>query len=285
MIVVDAVGPLATIQDLGRPGWFDSGVGPAGAADRGSLRLANRLVGNPEGHAAVEVLLGGLALHAEEHVMLAVTGAPAPATVDGRPVGHASVLELEPGQALRLGYASVGLRSYVAVRGGIDVPETLGSRSRDTMSGLGPEPLRKGDRLPVGSSPHTIPVVDFAPVAELPADVVTVRVVLGPRDDWFSDATSLFAGEWRISPDTDRIGARLERHTGPPLTRKVARELPTEGMALGSIQVPPSGQPVVFLADHPVTGGYPVIAVVVDADVDAIAQTRPGQPVRFVRAG
>jgi biotin-dependent carboxylase-like uncharacterized protein len=285
MIVVEQVGPLATIQDLGRPGWFDSGVGPAGAADRASLRLANRLVGNPEGHAAVEVLLGGLALHAEEHVMLAVTGAPAPTTVDGRPVGHASVLELEPGQTLRLAYASVGLRSYVAVRGGIDVPETLGSRSRDTMSGLGPEPLEQGDRLPIGPSPHTIPVVDVAPVADLPAAVVTVRAVLGPRDDWFTDATVLFEGEWEVSTDTDRIGARLARRRGPPLTRKVTRELPTEGMALGSIQVPPSGQPVVFLADHPVTGGYPVIAVVLDADVDAIAQTRPGQPVRFVRVG
>ncbi|MGY2028636.1 5-oxoprolinase subunit C family protein [Nocardia gipuzkoensis] len=285
MIVVDEVGPLATIQDLGRPGWFDSGVGLAGAADRGSLRLANRLVGNPEGHAAIEVLLGGLALHAEEHVMLAVTGAPAPATVDGRPVGHASVLELEPGQALRLGYASLGLRGYVAVRGGIDVPVTLGSRSRDTMSGLGPEPLRKGDRLPIGPSPHTIPVVDVAPVAELPADAVTVRAVLGPRDDWFSDAAALFDGEWEVSSETDRIGARLDRRSGPPLTRKVTRELPTEGMALGSIQVPPSGQPVVFLADHPVTGGYPVIAVLIDADVDVIAQARPGQPVRFARAG
>ncbi|WP_280304862.1 biotin-dependent carboxyltransferase family protein [Nocardia abscessus] len=285
MIVVDEVGPLATIQDLGRPGWFDSGVGLAGAADRGSLRLANRLVGNPEGHAAIEVLLGGLALHAEEHVMLAVTGAPAPATVDGRPVGHASVLELEPGQALRLGYASLGLRGYVAVRGGIDVPATLGSRSRDTMSGLGPEPLRKGDRLPIGPSPHTIPVVDVAPVAELPADAVTVRAVLGPRDDWFSDAAALFDGEWEVSSETDRIGARLDRRTGPPLARKVTRELPTEGMALGSIQVPPSGQPVVFLADHPVTGGYTVIAVLLDADVDVIAQARPGQPVRFVRAG
>ncbi|MEV6320402.1 biotin-dependent carboxyltransferase family protein [Nocardia sp. NPDC051787] len=283
MIVIEQVGPLATIQDLGRPGWFDSGVGPAGAADRGSLRLANRLVGNPEGHAAIEVLLGGFALHAEEHVMLAVTGAAAPATVDGRPVGHASVLELEPGQGLRLAYASVGLRSYIAVRGGIDVPRTLGSRSRDTMSGLGPEPLAEGARLPIGPSPHTIPVVDFAPVAELPGDIVTVRAMLGPRDDWFTGAAALFDGLWSVSPDTDRIGARLDRRTGPPLTRKDTRELPTEGMALGSIQVPPSGQPVVFLADHPITGGYPVIAVVIDADVDAIAQARPGQPVRFVR--
>ncbi|WP_406268383.1 biotin-dependent carboxyltransferase family protein [Nocardia sp. NBC_00881] len=284
MIVVEQVGPLATIQDLGRPGWFDSGVGPSGAADRSSLRLANRLVGNPEGHAAIEVLLGGLALRAEEHATFAVTGAPAPATVDGTPVGHASVLELEAGQVLRLGYASVGLRSYVAVRGGVDVPPVLGSRSRDTMSGLGPEPLAKRDRLPIGPSPRTLPTVEFAPVAEPPADLVAVHAMLGPRDDWFTDAAALFDGVWEISTDTDRIGARLDRRTGPPLTRKDKAELPTEGVTLGSIQVPPSGQPVVFLADHPITGGYPVVAVIIDADVDAVAQARPGQPVRFVRA-
>ncbi|MGO4617353.1 biotin-dependent carboxyltransferase family protein [Nocardia sp. 2YAB30] len=284
MIVVEQVGPLATIQDLGRPGWFDSGVGPSGAADRSSLRLANRLVGNPEGHAAIEVLLGGLALRAEGHATFAVTGAPAPATVDGTPVGHACVLELEAGQVLRLGYAPVGLRSYVAVRGGVDVPPVLGSRSRDTMSGLGPDPLAKRDRLPIGPSPRTFPTVEFAPVAEPPADVVAVHAVLGPRDDWFTDASALFDGVWEISTDTDRIGARLDRRTGPPLTRKGKGELPTEGMTLGSIQVPPSGQPVVFLADHPITGGYPVVAVIIDADVDAVAQARPGQPVRFVRA-
>ncbi|MEU7763725.1 biotin-dependent carboxyltransferase family protein [Nocardia sp. NPDC049190] len=283
MIIVDEVGPLATIQDLGRPGWFDSGVGAAGAADRASLRLANRLVGNPEGHAAIEVLLGGFALHAEQRVTIAITGAPAPATVDGTPVGHAFVLELAPGQVLRLGYAPVGLRSYVAVRGGVDVPPVLGSRSRDTMSWLGPEPLGKGDRLPIGPAPRALPTVEFAPVAPLPADLVTVRAVLGPRDDWFTDAAALFDGGWEVSTDSDRIGARLERRTGRPLTRKDERELPAEGMALGSIQVPPSGQPVVFLADHPITGGYPVIAVVIDADVDAVAQARPGVTIRFVR--
>ncbi|MFQ6396965.1 biotin-dependent carboxyltransferase family protein [Nocardia sp. KC 131] len=284
MIVVEQVGPLATIQDLGRPGWFDSGVGPAGAADRASFRLANRLVGNPEAYAGIEVLLGGLVLRADRHRTVAVTGAPAPATVDGTPVGHATVLELAAGRTLRLGLAGAGLRSYVAVRGGIDVPPTLGSRSRDTLSGIGPRPLRSGDRLPIGPAPHTLPSVEFAPMAEMNTDTLTIRAVLGPRDDWFVDAGALFGGEWTVSTDTDRVGARLDRHAGPPLRRSVTHELPTEGMALGSIQVPPSGQPVVFLADHPISGGYPVVAVVVDADIDAVAQARPGQALRIHRA-
>ncbi|MEV0294240.1 biotin-dependent carboxyltransferase family protein [Nocardia sp. NPDC050710] len=285
MILVEGIGPLATIQDLGRPGWFDSGVGVAGAADCGSLRLANRLVGNPEGAAAIEVLLGGLVLRALRHHTMAVTGAPAPATVDGMPVGAASLLELEAGQTLRLGLAETGLRSYVAVRGGIDVAPVLGSRSRDTMSGIGPEPLRPGDRLPIGPVPPAIPIVDVAPVATSTDEILTVRALLGPRDDWFTDATALFDGEWAVSTDIDRIGARLDRRSGPPLERRIRDELRTEGMALGSIQVPPSGQPVVFLADHPITGGYPVIGVVVDADVDAVAQARPGRIVRFRPAG
>ncbi|MEV0029091.1 biotin-dependent carboxyltransferase family protein [Nocardia sp. NPDC050793] len=283
MMFVEWVGPLATIQDLGRPGWFDSGVGPAGAADRASLRLANRLVGNPEGAAAIEVLLGGLVLRAERHHTVAVTGAPAQAVLDGIPVGHASVLEIEEGQSLRLGLAPNGLRSYVAVRGGIDVAPVLGSRSRDTLSGIGPEPLRAGERLPIGPVPRELPLVDLAPVASPSGGTVTVRALLGPRDDWFDDAAVLFAGEWSVSPDTDRVGARIDRVSGPPLRRRIAGELRTEGMALGSVQVPPSGQPVIFLADHPITGGYPVIAVVLDADVDAVAQARPGQRLRFLR--
>ncbi|MET7770443.1 biotin-dependent carboxyltransferase family protein [Nocardia sp. NPDC005366] len=284
MIVIERVGPLATIQDLGRPGWFDSGVGLSGAADRGSCALANRLVGNPEGAALIEVLVGGVRLRVDRHHTLAVTGAPAPAAVDGVPVGRASVLELDAGQTLGLGLAQRGLRSYIAVRGGIDVAPVLGSRSLDTMSGIGPPPLRPGDRLPVGPAPPTFPIVDLAPVAELSADAVTARVMLGPRDDWFTDPGALFEGEWSVSPDADRVGARLDRRTGPPLRRRIRDELRTEGMALGSIQVPPSGRPVIFLADHPITGGYPVIAVVIDADVDLVAQARPGQPVRFRRA-
>lgn len=283
MIIVEEAGRPATVQDLGRPGWFDSGVGPSGAADRGALRLANRLLGNPEHAAGIEVLLGGLALRTEEPVLAAVTGAPAPATVDGTPVGHAAVLHLKVGQVLRLGFPPTGLRSYVAVRGGIDIPPVLGSRSYDTLAGIGPPPLRAGTRLPIGPPPPAWPIVDQAPQAALP-DLVEVRALLGPRDDWFTAPTALFTGHWTVDKDADRVGARLDRADGPPLHRISTAELPTEGMALGSVQVPPGGQPVVFLADHPITGGYPVIAVVLDADIDLLAQARPGQRIRFRRA-
>lgn len=281
LIHIEQTGPFATVQDLGRPGWFDSGVGPSGAADRSSLRLANRLVGNPEDFAALEVLLGGLVLRADGHLTIAVTGAPAPATVDGTPVGHASVLELTEGQVLRLGTTPTGLRTYVSVRGGIDVPKVLGSRSYDTMSGIGPPPLRPGTQLRAGPTPRTLPTVEFAPQPVPPTEVV-VRALPGPRAEWFADPDALFRGTWSVATDTDRVGARLDRRDGPPLVRTVDRELPAEGVALGSVQVPPSGQPVVFLADHPITGGYPVVAVVLDDDVDLVAQSQPGRVLRFV---
>jgi biotin-dependent carboxylase-like uncharacterized protein len=177
------------------------------------------------------------------------------------------------------------MRAYVAVRGGIAVPPVLGSCSRDTLAGIGPEPLRAGDELPVGPPPPRWPEVDVAPVAALTGAMITARVVPGPRQDWFARPEDLFAGPWRVSPDADRVGVRLERGPElPALTRANTAELPTEGMPLGAIQVPPSGQPVVFLADHPITGGYPVIGTVLDADIDALAQVRPGCRVRFVRA-
>lgn len=284
MIVIEQAGPLATVQDLGRPGWFDSGVGPAGAADRGALRLANRLVGNPEHTAGIEVLLGGLVLRTEKPLLAAVTGAPAPATVDGTPVGHTSVLYLDAGQVLRLGFARNGLRSYIGVRGGIDIAPVLGSRSYDTLSGIGPPPLGAGTRLPTGPPPRNWPNIDQAPQPGLP-DLLEIRALLGPRDDWFTDPTALFTGYWTVGQDTDRVGARLDRADGPPLHRTATAELRAEGVALGSVQVPPDGQPVLFLADHPITGGYPVIAVVLDADIDLLAQARPGQRIRFRRAG
>ncbi|RDI67138.1 5-oxoprolinase subunit C family protein [Nocardia pseudobrasiliensis] len=279
---VVAPGMFSTIQDLGRPGWFHAGVGVSGAADRGSLALANRLVGNEESAAAIECVLGRVSLTTTAPTVLAVTGAPAPIAVDGRAEGLASVLFLKEGQRLELGVAPVGLRCYVAVRGGIDVPPVLGSRSRDTLAGLGPEPLRAGDELPIGPPPRRWPDLALAPVAAMRDEPVVARVVLGPRDDWFENPTDLFTGGWQVSSDSDRIGLRLDRAgDAPTLRRTTAGELPTEGMPLGAIQVPPSGQPVIFLADHPITGGYPVVGTVIDADVDALAQARPGQRVRF----
>jgi KipI family sensor histidine kinase inhibitor len=276
---VVGVGPLALVQDLGRPGHAAVGVPRSGAADRAALCLANRLVANDdEGAAAIEVLLGGLAVRAHGLRTVALAGAPAPATVDGTPVAHHSVITLRPGQTLTLGPPPTGLRTYLAVRGGLAVDAVLGSVAGDTLSGLGPAPLQPGDVLAVGPEPEHPWLLDLAPVAPPTGDTVTLRAIRGPRADWVADPTALTRTTWTVSSRSDRVGMRLE---GEPLRRTDKRELPSEGMVRGAIQVPPGGEPVVFLADHPVTGGYPVVAVVVDADVDRAAQVRPGQSVRF----
>ncbi len=213
-----------------------------------------------------------------------MTGAPAPVTVDATPFAHASVIQLAAGQQLRLGLAPAGMRVYLGVRGGVAVEPVLGSRSRDTLAGLGPEPLQAGRELPVGPPPDRWPTVEVAPVRPIGTGPVTARVVMGPRDEWFAEPTDLCRDHWVVSDRLDRVGVRLDRPEGsPPLTRRTQGELPTEGMPLGAVQVPPSGEPVVFLADHPITGGYPVIAVLVSDDLPALAQVRPGQQVRFRR--
>jgi biotin-dependent carboxylase-like uncharacterized protein len=276
---VVAVRASALVQDLGRPGHGASGVGRSGAADRAALTLANRLVANAEGAAAVEVLLGGLAVRAASLLTVALAGAAASASVDGTPVGHHAVVDLRPGQVLRLGTPPTGLRTYLAVRGGVDVAPVLGSRSTDTLSGIGPPPLRPGDVVPIGPEPADLPIIDVAPVCPPPGDTVVLRAVLGPRAEFVADPATLGAITWTASSRSDRVGMRLE---GGRLRRAGDDEVPSEGMVRGAVQVPPGGEPVVFLADHPVTGGYPVVATVCDADVDRAAQVRPGQRVRFV---
>ncbi|MDP9428430.1 MAG: biotin-dependent carboxyltransferase family protein, partial [Actinomycetota bacterium] len=173
-----------------------------------------------------------------------------------------------------------GLRTYVAVRGGIAVEPVLGSRSTDLLAGLGPPVLSPGDVLPVGRAAGPMPGVDLAPVPDPPGGEVTVRVLPGPRADWFAqDAVRALTGTpWTVTGESNRIGLRL---AGVALERVRTGELPSEGMVRGALQVPPSGQPVLFLADAPVTGGYPVIGYVDDADVDRCGQLRPGQTLRL----
>lgn len=277
-LVVRVVGGPCLVQDAGRPGHAAIGVGSSGAADRASYRLANRLLGNAEGAAALEVVLGGLEIEAEGVVWVCVTGAPAPLHVDERPEPSGAVLALRPGQRLRLGTPASGLRSVVAVRGGIDLPPLLGSRSRDTLAGLGPEPVGPGDRLAVGRLVAEDILVDAVPAARYD-DVASLRVVRGPRADWVADADALVGRPWRVGAASDRVGLRLE---GEPLVVVPGRgQLPSEGALRGAIQVPPDGRPVVFGPDHPVTGGYPVVGVVVDADTDRLAQLRPGEELGF----
>ncbi|MER5393650.1 biotin-dependent carboxyltransferase family protein [Saccharopolyspora sp. NPDC002686] len=281
-VEVLATGPLATVQDLGRPGLAGIGVGPSGAADGGAFRLANRLVGNDEGAAAIEVTFGGLEVRATRDLTVALTGAPCPITVDGRGAAANSVVRVPSGAVLKLGLPDRGLRSYLAVRGGIDVEPVLGSRATDVLAGLGPEPLAPGSVLRVGPAPQQFPRVDQAPVAVCAADEITLRVAFGPRHDWFTEEalTALVSSPYEVTAESNRVGMRL---AGPALERSRTDELPSEGMVPGALQVPPSARPTLFLADHPVTGGYPVIAVVVAADLDKAAQARPGQRIRFRR--
>lgn len=267
-----AVGGIATVQDLGRHGHAHLGVPPSGALDRPSLRLANRLVGNSEGAAAIEILLGGARLRAHTSLWVAVTGAPCGAAM-GTPV------QLLDNETLTIPPATEGMATYVAVRGGIDVPEVLGSRSTDLFSGIGAR-LLAGDHLLIGSRKGCgrMPV-DVAPLEPIdPEPILAVR--LGPRDDRFTPQAvgRLTTSIYIVTPMSNRVALRLE---GLPLERRDRAELPPEAMLTGSIQIPPDGQPILFLPDHPTTGGYPVIAVVVEADLHKAGQARPGTTIRF----
>ena len=277
-----APGMLALVQDLGRPGWAHVGVGRSGAADQGSMRLANRLVANPESAAGIELLLGGLRLRARGAVTVALAGAEGPATVDGRPVGRDALVEVPDGGELVVGTATRGLRTYVAVRGGLAVPAVLGSRSTDRLAGLGPAPLVVGDVLLVGPPPAELPTVDLAPVRPWPDEVV-VPVVPGPHVDWFTDGLAVLTGHegYRTTPASDRTALRLDGRAIARTPDARGRELPPIGLVPGAVQIPPNGLPVVFGADHPVTGGYPVLAVVRSSAQGALAQLRPGDRLRF----
>ncbi|WP_394162685.1 5-oxoprolinase subunit B/C family protein [Galactobacter valiniphilus] len=298
-LTVLSPGLRTAFQDLGRPGRGDLGVTVSGAADRPSAAQANRLVGNPAGAVMLETLLGGLALRAERTVVLALTGAIGAASVapaDGsRPAVPRAVEPLAPfvlraGETLTLGAPAAGLRGYVAVRGGFAAPAELGSASTDTLSGLGPAPLAAGQELAV-LAPQPGRVVGHpepaATALPSPGKAVTLRAIPGPRDEWFGPEglAALEATAWRVTAQSDRVGARLELDPAAgeqePLARIREGELASEGVVAGSLQVPPSGLPVLFLADHPVTGGYPVIAVVLPADVALAAQLPPGTPVRL----
>jgi biotin-dependent carboxylase-like uncharacterized protein len=279
-LLVLAPGPFTTVQDLGRVGRSAWGVGRSGAADRGAAGLANRLVANDPAAAVLETTFGGLVIRAQTALTLALTGAPAPADVDGRPVGFAAPHPVPAGAVLSLGRPSVGLRSYVAVRGGIDVPPVLGSRSYDVLARLGPPPLQAGDVLAVGPPPRALPHVDTAPSGAPSRGVVDLAGSSGPHLDAVTsdDARRLPRVVWTVTADSDRTGLRLD---GPVLSRRDNREWPPEGLVRGAVQLPPSGRPVLLLADHPVTGGYPAIGALSDASCDQAAQLRPGDQLRL----
>ena len=281
-----SAGPLTTVQDLGRPGWAHLGVTGSGAADRSAFRLSNRLVANAESAPALEITAGGLRVAVEDGPLLvAVTGAHCPITVGGSGRPHRALLSLRPGDVLQLGSAQQGLRAYLAVRGGFAVPKQLGSSATDTLSGLGPAALTDGDVLPVLSGEEGFargwPVTEIAPGPddEWPADVVTLTAIPGPRDAILSAPAQLIGQLWQVSEQSDRVGLRLQG--AAVRVAEDAGRLPSEPVVRGAVQLPPGGQPMIFLADHPVTGGYPVVAVLTPRSADAAAQLRPGDRVRL----
>jgi len=301
-ITIVAPGLQALIEDLGRPGNASIGAARSGALDRAALRLGNPLLGNDESAAAIELLYGGARIRFEHPTWFAVTGARGRIELgaDPRPVEPDTPTRAAAGETLSIGPAEAGMRYVLAVRGGIQAQPVLGSCSRDVGAGIGPDALEAGDVLAIGPEPTAdIPPVDALTVPAPPTDTVVVHVRPAPRADWFTpDAIARFYDtEWHVTADSNRVGVRLTppaepqasdpnrpQASVPYLARAVVDELPSEAMVPGGIQVPPSGLPVVLLADHPVTGGYPVIAVVADADLDAFAQLRPGQGVRFRHA-
>ena len=300
-------GLQSLIQDLGRHGHSALGVSAAGALDRASLRRGNRLVGNSQAAAAIETVAGGLRVQAVGDQVLAVAGAPSALTIDppsdaesdaesapasgsasGKPARQRTVPMATPfalldGEILTVGAPEAGFRSYLAVRGGVDAPAVLGSRSTDTMSGIGPAPLAAGQLLAAGDVTDSGVVGSPELQPDFPGTGVTVLdIVPGPRADWFDEAAleSLCGQDWVVKPQSNRVGMRLD---GTPLQRSRQGELPSEGTVAGAIQVPPEGLPVLFLADHPITGGYPVIGVVVDHQLDLAAQVPIGGSIRFRR--
>jgi biotin-dependent carboxylase-like uncharacterized protein len=254
----------------------------AGALDAPAARLANRLVGNDEGAAVLETTLDGVSFRVDSRTALAVTGATAPVHADGRAIEWGVAVGLHAGAVVNVGSAISGVRSYVALAGGIRATPVLGSRSTDTLSGLGPAVLTEGQVLPLGAPAQAPAVVSFT--VPRPVGEVVLHLRVGPDDEWFAaDAVDLLTGStYALSPDSNRIGARL---VGPAIPWRIDEELDSAGMVAGAVQVPPDGQPVVLLADHPTTGGYPVIGVVDTADLAALAQARPGTTLRLRRMG
>jgi 5-oxoprolinase (ATP-hydrolysing) subunit C len=310
MIEVLRAGIITSVQDLGRPGYRHLGIATAGALDTLALEVGNRLVGNAPQAAAIEVTMGPTALRFTHATRIAVTGAEFDATLDGTPVHAWWSLPVQVGQELVLRNARRGVRAYVCVRGGIDVPPMLGSRATDLgahFGGLSGRALREGDRLPVGAAaarvgaaiPVDAPPVGvkapewcrFAQVAHEPVRrgkhaagaerAVSIRVLRGPEYDSFTDAAheALWSDEWRVTPHSNRMGYRL---AGRALTRESRLELLSHAVLPGTIQVPPNGQPIVLMGDAQTTGGYPRIGAVIRADLWRLAQVRLNGSIRFV---
>jgi antagonist of KipI len=285
-IQVQAPGLFTTVQDLGREGFGPMGVSPSGAADPISLRLGNRLVGNAEDAAGLEMTLLGGAFLFPEGAIVALAGSDFGASLDDAPVDSWTSVEASPGQTLRLGPTRSGARSYLCVRGGITVKPFLGSASTHILSGLGGfdgRPLRKGDVLNIGSAISSFRKRTLAPQAlERLSPRKVLRVTPGPQSDWFPESSQhlFYSSAYRVAEESNRMGLRLE---GAPIPEHSGGQMISEGVSLGAIQIPHGGQPIILFVEQQTTGGYPKIANVISADLPSVGQLRPRDEIRFER--
>lgn len=285
-ILVQVPGLFTTVQDLGREGFGPMGVSASGAADAVSLRIGNRLVGNSQGAAALEMTLVGGAFMFERAAVIAVTGADFGASFDGMALPMWTSILVPEGETVRFGASRSGARAYVCVQGGIAVEPFLGSASTHVLSGLGGfegRALRKGDRVELGATNSLFRKIAISPKAlESLQPRRVIRVTDGPQSDWFGESSweTLCGNAFRITEQSNRMGIRLQ---GPPISLDASREMITEGVPLGAIQVPPSGQPIILFVEQQTTGGYPKIANVISVDLHSLGQLRPRDEIRFER--
>lgn len=288
LVVVDP-GLLTTVQDLGRPGYQRVGIPPSGPVDRGAFLLANRLVGNLDGAAGLELTLRGPRLEVRRECVAAVTGAEMVWAVNGQEAPAWTAVRLKPGGVVSFRMATAGCRAYLAVAGGLDLPPMLGSRAtylRGRLGGLDGRALQKGDALSIGRAELGLDRLEGRTVsparrAAYPSEV-ECRVILGPQDERFTPEgiAAFLDGPYTVTPQADRMGYRL---SGPGIAHTRGHDVISDGIPLGGIQVPGEGQPIVLLVDRQTTGGYTKIATVISVDIAGIGQTRPGQRVRFRR--
>ena len=292
MTAIDVIdgGLLTTVQDLGRVGYQRYGVPVSGAMDTWALRAANRLAGNDEGAAAIEITMAGPVLRLDGPGLIALTGGDLGARLDGRPVPPWQSVEVRTGGELTFSGVRDGMRAYLAVAGGLDVPLVLGSRSTLLNAGLGGfmgRALAAGDRVPVGACTDRPLVAGW----RVPRDLIptyghdhTLRVVMGPQDDAFTDegVGDFLSGTYTLAPQSNRVGCRL---TGPPIAHRRSADIVSDGTVCGAVQVSGDGMPIVLMADCGTTGGYAKIATVAGVDRSRLAQAAPGDRVRFERVG
>ena len=285
-IIVENGGILTTVQDEGRYGYQAYGVSTSGAMDAHSFHIANLLVGNDKSEAALETTYMGPALEFTEDNVIAITGADMKPTLDGKEIPSYAAVAVKKGQKLVFGMAQNGCRGYIAFAGGLDIPEVMGSKStllRNHLGGLDGRKLEKGDKITFTSPKSELPNMENRRVAGeiFPDKEVVLRVVLGPQDDEFTEKgiKDFFWYKGTITQEFDRMGCRIDRE---PIEMSGDGNINTDGISLGSIQVPGNGKPIIMLSDRQSTGGYPKIGTVISVDIAKIAQSRPGQKIRFI---